>query len=69
MDILAGIFELIGIYLIGNKNRWGFIFAIVGGLIWISVGLDKDLNGLIGVVVLAPFLNFRNFRRWNVSDK
>lgn len=64
MDIFAGIFELIGNYLIGNKNKFGFLINIVSCFIWIYVAIIFHIYGLLIVVVPAIIINIRNFFKW-----
>jgi hypothetical protein len=66
MDIFAGIFELIGNYLIGNKNRFGFLINIVSCCIWIYVAIIFHIYGLLIVVVPAIIINIRNFIKWYI---
>lgn len=65
MDWVAGVLELTGLYIVGNKNRWGFIINICCGLCWISYVLySRSTYGLLIVVVPALCINTRNFIRW-----
>jgi len=69
MDILAGILELIGIWLIGKKMWQGFLIFIVGAVIWIYIGITHELYGLIIVCGCATFLNIKNIKKWRKDDK
>lgn len=66
MDWLAGILELTGLYIIGNKNKLGFILNILCGICWISyVLINKHTFGLLIVVVPALIINIRNYGKWS----
>jgi hypothetical protein len=39
MDFLAGACELFGKWIVGNKNRWGFLIQICGSAFWIYVAV------------------------------
>lgn len=64
MDIIAGLFELFGLWIIGNKSRIGFMFNLIGCCFWIYVAIDKHIYGLLIVVLPALFINGRNYMRW-----
>ena len=64
IDFVAAGFELAGSYAIGNKRRLGFILCIFGDIVWIGVGWQAHLYGLIGIATIALGLNVRNYLRW-----
>ncbi len=64
MDFIAGILELSGLYLVGNKSRIGFVLNLLGCLVWIYVAVTTNLYGLLLVVIPAVFINIRNWTRW-----
>ena len=67
MDWLAGLFELFGLYILGNKKTFGFILNICGNIIWIVVAFKMQIYGLLLVVVPAIFINIRNYKKWKKS--
>ena len=65
MDWIAGTLELIALYIIGNKNKYGFLLNLIVGICWIThVCINKESFGLLIVVVPALFINSRNFLKW-----
>ena len=68
MDILAGIVELIGLWVVGNKNRISFILFIVCNLLWIYVAFSKHIYGLLIVSIPALLINTRNFIKWGKDE-
>lgn len=64
IDIFAGIFELIGIWRLGNKKRDSFVFFIICNILWIIAGIYYKMYGLLIVVIPAFFINIRNFKKW-----
>lgn len=69
LDVVAGILELIGLYVVGNKNRIGFIFNLLCNITWILyVFLSKSTYGLLIVILPAIFLNVRNFKKWRKTE-
>ena len=70
MDWIAGLLELTGLYIVGNKNRWGFIINILCGLSWIIyVTISGHTYGLLIVVCPALIINTRNFIKWTKENK
>lgn len=64
-SILAGLLELIGIWLVGKKKRIGFIFSIIGCVLWIFVSVfSLPAVGLLLVVVPAIVVNTKNYVTW-----
>ena len=68
MDWLASILELSGLYFNGNKKRYCFIFSGIGCCLWIFVSIDKEVYGLLLVVVPALVLNVINWRKWKSNE-
>lgn len=64
MDILAGILELIGLWLVGNKSRIGFVLNFIGCVTWSFIAYHRGIYGLLIVVVPGIFINIRNFVKW-----
>lgn len=64
MDWIAGICELFGSWLVGNKNRWGFACTFTGCCAWIYVAFASRVYGLLVVVIPALVINIRNFVKW-----
>lgn len=70
IGILAGIFELVAIYLVGIKKKSGFILGILGNILWIYfVFATKGSFGLLIVSPAAFALNIKGFLRWRRDEK
>lgn len=69
IDFVAGGFELIALYVLGNKNRYGFLLNVVGNSLWTYIAIRYKLYGLLLVVLPAIVLNIRNFARWRRNEK
>jgi hypothetical protein len=65
MDYVAGVLELTALFLIGRKNRWGFVFHFAACAVWIYVAFDKPVYGLLIIMCPALLLNVWNFRKWS----
>jgi hypothetical protein len=64
IDILAMILTFTGIYLIGNKKRYGFIIALLGNIIWVSLGVWVQSIGLIFANFVIVILYVINYLKW-----
>lgn len=64
MDWLAGILELLGCWLAGNKKRACFIVWILCGGCWIYVAVHTGVYGLLLISVPNIAINVRNFIKW-----
>lgn len=66
MDFIAGTLELAGKWIVGHKNKWGWLVSTVAGLSWISyVIMSKQSYGLLVVTIPAIFINLWNFYKWS----
>jgi len=68
MDILAGLFELMGKYFVGEKARIGFVFHIIGSIFWTVIALRASIYGLLIITIPAFFLNIINFIKWSKKN-
>ena len=67
---IAGTFELIGLWKVGNKSKLGFVFNGVCCVLWIThVSMTWESPGLLVVVVPAFFINIRNYIKWTREAK
>ena len=65
IDLLAGAFDLVGCYTVGNKRKVGFVLNFLGNLGWVYVAFSTKIYGLLLVVLPALILNVRNYRKWS----
>jgi hypothetical protein len=67
IDILAMVLTFIGLLMIGNKNRYGFIVALLGNSIWIFLGFWVNSFGLMFANFVIIIIYLRNFTKWNIT--
>ncbi|NMM50669.1 nicotinamide mononucleotide transporter [Marinigracilibium pacificum] len=65
IDWLGISLSLLAVYMLGNKNQWGFIVFAVSNIVWIYLGLVL-MNSLGTAIGNAVFLiiNIRGFINW-----
>jgi len=68
LDWLAAAFALVGVYFLGNKNKYGFIICMVSCAIWIIVALSIGVYGLLLEVIPLFLLNIYNFNKWRQKE-
>jgi hypothetical protein len=69
IDWLATICGLTGVYLIGSKNRFGFLIMMVASSSWFTVGaIIGSLPLMLGSVVFFC-LHVRGWRNWRRSGE
>ena len=64
IDILAMLITFTGIYLIGNKKRYGFVIALIGNIIWVALGVWVQSIGLLFANLVIIVLYLRNYIKW-----
>jgi len=64
-DWAAMVFTFLSLYLLGNRNRYGFAMGIGANIFWFSYGFMTHslANMLCSVVVMA--LQFRGWQKWS----
>ena len=69
LDWGAMIFSLLALYLIGRRNRFGFLSFIAANVCWLSIGwLTMSLAIMVGNGIFL-ILNLRGYRNWLNADK
>lgn len=66
MDFLAGILELCGKWVVGHKQRYGWLISTGSSVCWILyVLMSKQAYGLLVIAIPAIAINLWNFRKWS----
>lgn len=65
LDWLAMILSLTALWLIGSKNRWGFVVFALANLTWLVVGawLMQSFGIVLGNAVFLV-MNVRGYLNW-----
>lgn len=60
--------SLLAVYLIGNKNRLGFLAYIIANALWIYLGVFKmqSLGISVGNIFFLT-MNLRGYLKWNAT--
>ncbi len=65
IDWLALVLTFSAIYLLGNKQRAGFLLMIGGNTCWITLGIRFQSLGMVLANVIFLIMNLRGFLRWS----
>jgi hypothetical protein len=64
IDIIAALITFTGIYLLGDKNRYGFIVTLIGNIIWLFFGVMTSSIGILIANIGFALLNVRGYIKW-----
>ncbi len=68
LDWIAATFALMGVYLIGKKNKYGFLICMISGIVWCIVAVTTAVYGLFLEVLPLFILNMYNFYKWKREE-
>ena len=69
IDWLATVCGLTGVYLIGNKNRYGFLIMMVASLSWMTVGFIIGSLALMAGSTVFFGLHVRGWMKWRRDQR
>jgi len=64
MGWFANIFIVFGLWFIGNKKRFAFVFTFIGETIWTIYSFSIGMYDLAAVCALFAMLAARNWLKW-----
>jgi hypothetical protein len=65
-DLVSAGCGLAGLYLLGNRNRYGFLFCLVASAFGIVFAALAQSAPLLLLHVILLFVNLRGFLKWQV---
>lgn len=68
VDWLAMATTFISLYLLGRKNRNGFIFGLVANFSWMTFGIMAQSVANVIANILFAGLNIRGFYKWGKTE-
>lgn len=70
LDWLAMASSLFAVYLIGNKNRIGFLSYVLANTLWIYLGVFKMQSFGISIGnIFFLIMNLRGYLKWKKSQE
>jgi len=64
LDWVAMITSLLFIYLIGNKQRYGFVLGLIAALAWIFVNVIAEIWPGVLLNLILIVLHVRGYVKW-----
>lgn len=68
LDWIGAAIALIGVYMVGRKNKYGFLVCMLSGLVWCFVAFFTGVYGLFLEVLPLFALNLYNFNKWRKEE-
>ena len=69
LDIVATIFVAVSYSMIGNKNKYGFVFSFLSCVIWLVIGVVEHMSMLVVMNVVIMYFVGKGFLNWNKEQK
>ena len=64
LELFLVIITIIGTWFVGSKNNLVWIFAFLGNLIWLYIGVTRRMAVIIITTILLLICNLRGFYLW-----
>jgi len=69
MDWLLSGLAIVSLWLVGNKNYWGFIVGLVTQVFWFYYAFTTEQFGLVPGVIIYTVVYARNLWKWKEEEK
>lgn len=63
--MIATVFVVLGYWLIGNKNKYGYIFSFASCSMWLGIGVYLNIWTLVIMNVFIAYFVLRGFIKWH----
>lgn len=64
MTLFASLALLVGLWLIGRRNRAGFGYSLIGEVMWTGAAVDRGMYDLAAVCAVFALMAALNWRKW-----
>ena len=68
-DWLGMAATLFAVWMLGNKNKYGFVAFIISNILWIAVGVLAQSSAIAIGNFIFLFINIRGFMKWIKKEK
>jgi nicotinamide riboside transporter PnuC len=68
-DWLGMIATLLAVWLLGNKNKYGFVSFIISNVLWIVVGVLAQSSAITIGNFIFLIINVRGLLKWQKSER
>jgi len=67
VSIWASVQTLLGMYLLSNKNRWGFAVSLFGQIPWVLLATLAETYGTYLLSAAMIYVNIRGWFKWRTT--
>ncbi len=64
LEMSVIVITMISVFLTGNKSNWTWLFAILANLVWLVIGLQRNVAVIIISSSIYLILSFRGAYLW-----
>ena len=64
LEMSVIVITMISVFLTGNKNSWTWLFTILANVIWLVIGLQRNIAVIIISSCIYLILSFRGAYLW-----
>lgn len=68
LDYISSLLLIIGYFIVGNKNKNGWLLSSVGNLGYIFVGYISGLYGMMILSIVMLSVSIINYIKWNKNE-
>jgi uncharacterized membrane protein YhhN len=68
-DWLGMAATLLAVWLLGNKNKYGFVSFIISNILWIAVGILAQSAAIAIGNLIFLIINIRGLLKWIKSER
>ena len=69
IDYISAAFLIIGYFVAGKKNKWGWCLSSIGNIGYIWVSISAGLWGMLGLSVVMLAVSIYNFFIWHAEQR
>ena len=69
VDWIAMIMTFLSLYLLGKKNKYGFIFGLLANASWLTFGILVQSTANVLANVIFVFLNIKGYQHWKQTKQ
>ncbi len=69
IDWMAMSATLFAVWMLGNKNKYGFVFFIISNILWMIVGVLTQSSAILVGNFIFLLINLRGFLKWLKKEK
>lgn len=64
LPVMLSVFTIIGMWLIGNKNKLGWVVGLLNQSLWVTFAVIFKAWGLLPLTVVLIVVYTRNLYKW-----